>query len=208
MARRRDLLDKIASTLHTPAVVKTIDLTNPSSAKVNLVELISEMGDVDLFVISSGVGYENPNLEWEFEEKTIAVNVSGFASMANIAVEHLTSRGSGHLVGISSIAAVRGNGGAPAYGASKAFVTNYLQAIQHRFSKSNQPLFVTDVRAGFIDTAMAKGDGLFWVAPVKKASRQIVQAIKERKSHVYVTKRWRVVAWLLRLMPDWLYRRI
>ena len=57
-------------------------------------------------------------LDWELENETIAVNVSGFTATANVAVAHLAARGSGCLVGISSIAALRGNPAAPAYGAS------------------------------------------------------------------------------------------
>ena len=63
---------------------------------------------------------------------------------------------------------------------------------------------VTDIQAGFVDTAMAKGEGegLFWVAPVETAARQIVAAIRRKRSHAYVTRRWRLVAWLLRILPD------
>ena len=63
---------------------------------------------------------------------------------------------------------------------------------------------VTDIQAGFVDTGMAKGEGegLFWVAPVETAARQIVAAIRRKSSHAYVTRRWRLVAWLLRILPD------
>ena len=172
MARRLHLLQSVAETLPTPGFTKFIDLRDPDAAAGSLTDLISEMGGVDLFVISSGVGFENIDLDWEPEAETISVNVVGFARMVNIAVKHLAFRGKGHLVGISSLAAIRGDGNAPAYGASKAFESSYLQAIRHRFAKSKAPIIVTDVKAGFVDTAMAKGEGLFWVAPVEKASRQ------------------------------------
>jgi hypothetical protein len=55
---------------------------------------------------------------------------------------------------------------------------------------------------------MAKGEGLFWVTPVDVAATQIVEAIESRRAHAYVTKRWRVVAAALRLLPDWLYNRV
>lgn len=189
-------------------LTKEIDITQVDQAGQRLRSLIEEMGGVDLFVISSGVGYENPNLEWKPEADTIAVNVTGFTCMVNVAVQHLSMRKKGHLVGISSVAAIRGHGSAPAYGASKAFETSYLQAIRHRFAKSHLPVSVTIVHPGFVDTAMAKGEGLFWVAPVEKASRQIFRAIQKRKSDVYVTKRWRSISWLLRLLPDVIYHKL
>ncbi len=206
-ARRGDLLKTVASSLKTPTFTKVIDLVKIEAAMNHLRELIEEMGGVDLFVISSGIGHENPSFEWTPEAETIAVNVIGFAGMVNVAIQHLTTRGQGHLVGISSVSSIRGNGGAPAYGASKAFVSNYLQAVRHRIAKQGLPICVTEIQAGFVDTAMAKGDGLFWVAPVQSASRQILQAIQRKKSHAYVTKRWRLIAWLLQLLPDWLYWR-
>jgi short-subunit dehydrogenase len=175
-------------------------------------ELIREMGGVDVIVISAGIGFINPDLNWEQEEETIDVNVSGFAAMANVAFEHFHSRGSGQIVGISSIAAIRGSGDSPAYNASKAFVSNYLEGLRQKASKLKIPIVVTDIQPGLVDTAMAKGDGLFWVAPPEIAAKQIFRAIRNKKKHAYITKRWRVIAWLLRVMPDrmydWMYSRL
>ena len=87
-------------------------------------------------------------------------------------------------------------------------MSNYMQGLRHKFSKLKLPIVVTDVQSGFVNTAMAKGDDLFWVASPEKAARQIFDAIRKRKEHVYVTKRWRVIAWLLRGTPDWLYHKL
>ena len=207
-ARRVELLQDIARDIHTRTFVKVIDVSQPIEAMQSLRELIADMKGVDLFVISSGTGFNNLKLEWGFESETIAVNVFGFAAMANVAAEHLQARGSGQLVGISSIAALRGSGGAPAYGASKAFMSNYLQGLRHKFAKLRLPIGVTDVQPGFVDTAMAKADHKFWVASPEKAAGQIFEAIRKRKKHVYVTKRWRIIAWLLKTLPDWIVHRI
>jgi short-subunit dehydrogenase len=128
--------------------------------------------------------------------------------MTNVAAEHLEARGAGHLVGISSIAALRRNREAPAYGASKAFISNYLDGLRHKYSKLGVPICVTDVLPGFVDTAMAKGDGKFWVASSEKAAHQIWQAIRKRRKRVYVTRRWRMVAWGVKFLPDCLAYKI
>jgi short-subunit dehydrogenase len=203
-----ELLQEVARNIQTKAFVKMIDVSEPIEAMQSLRELIADMRDVDLFVISSGTGFVNWKLEWGPESKTIAVNVSGFTAMVNVAVEHLQARGSGQLVGISSIAALRGNGEAPAYGASKAFMSNYLQGLRHKFAKLQLPISVTDVQPGFVDTAMAKSDHKFWVASPEKAAKQIFEAIRKRKKHVYVTKRWRIIAWLIKVLPDWLAHQV
>ena len=59
-----------------------------------------------------------------------------------------------------------------------------------------------------VTDAMAKGDGVFWVAPVDVAAHQIVTAIESRKPHVYVMKRWGFIAMVLRLLPEWIYNRL
>jgi hypothetical protein len=55
---------------------------------------------------------------------------------------------------------------------------------------------------------MAKGEGKFWVATPEKAAEQIYLAIKKQKTHAYITRRWRLIGWVLKYMPDWLYQRI
>jgi short-subunit dehydrogenase len=189
-------------------VIRTVDVSRPELAMPLLQELIEELRDVELFILSAGTGFDNTALDWEPERETIAVNVLGFAGMVNVAVAHLEARGSGQLVGISSLAALRGNRVAPAYNASKAFVSNYLQGVRYRFRKLKLPVVVTDVQPGFVDTRMAGGDRPFWVASPQTAARQIIAAIRGRRRHVYVTRRWRLVAWLLRIVPDALYSKL
>jgi short-subunit dehydrogenase len=208
VARRTDLLAQLREELTGPCVIKTIDVSQPELAMPLLRELIEELRDVELFIVSAGTGFDNAALAWEPERDTITVNVLGFVGMVNVAVAHLETRGSGHLVGISSIAALRGIGGAPAYAASKAFVSNYLQGVRYRFNKLKLPIVVTDVQPGFVDTRMAGADRKFWVASPRTAARQIVAAIRGRKHHVYVTRRWRLIAWLLQVVPDAVYSKL
>jgi short-subunit dehydrogenase len=207
VARRDDLLAQLQAELHQPCFAKRIDVAKPQEAIASLQELIEQMGDVELFVLSAGVGFANGELLWVPELRTIEVNVVGFTAMLNVAFAALRARGSGHIVGISSIAALRGGRHAPAYNASKAFVSNYLQGIRHYCRNQRLPITVTDIQPGFVDTAMAKGPGLFWVAPADKAAQQIHRAIVSRRAHAYVTQRWRLIAWLLTCMPRALYER-
>lgn len=207
--RRLHLLAELQSELGNSAVTRCIDISQPANAQDELKSLIEEMGGgVDLVVISAGTGHLNPDLEWSLENDTIATNVTGFTAVANTAMKHFMERRSGHLVGISSVAALRGSNEAPAYNASKAFISNYLEGLRQKAVKSGVAVTVTDVKPGFVDTAMAKGNGLFWVASPQKAALQINNAIRRRKSHVYITRRWRLVGWLLRLMPGFIYERL
>ena len=67
---------------------------------------------------------------------------------------------------------------------------------------------MTDIRPGLVATAMAKGEGLFWVMPPDKAARQMLRALRRRKRMAVVTRRWRIAAWLLRRLPESLYLRM
>ena len=89
-----------------------------------------------------------------------------------------------------------------------AYQLNYLEGLRQKAHKLSAPIFITDVRPGFVDTAMAKGEGQFWVATVQKASVQIFEAIKQKKKVVYVTKRWRMIAVLLKRIPRVIYDRM
>jgi len=208
IGRRKELLDELVRNLATQVFTRQIDISQTAEAIDALGELIQEMGGVELVVISAATGHLNPELDWHFEKATIDTNVAGFAAMANVAFRHFEGVGRGHLVGISSIAALRGGRAAPAYNASKAFVSNYLEGLRYRAAHARQEILVTDIQPGFVDTAMAKGEGLFWVASAEEAARQIDRAIRRKAKHAYVTRRWRLFAWLFRVLPDAVLARL
>ena len=207
VARREDLLQQLQAQLPVRSYIRRVDVADPDSAMPVLRELIAEMGDVELFVLNAGVGFLNRDLDWGPELETIEVNVTGFCAALNVALRTLEQRSSGHIVGISSIAALRGSRHAPAYAASKAFMSNYLEGIRHYCHKRGLSIAVTDIQPGFVRTAMAKGEGLFWVASPEKAAQQICEAIFAKRPHAYITRRWRLIAWLLKGVPRALYQR-
>ncbi len=208
VARRVALLQELHQAIGQQAVIKPIDIADTSEAIAQFAELIQELGNVDLIVISAGIGFINPELDWAKERDTIAVNVTGFAAIANVAMQYFLKQGRGHLTNISSIAALRGSGEAPAYNASKAFESNYLAGLRHKVAKLRLPITITDIQPGFVDTAMAQGEGLFWVASPDEAARQIYRSIQRHRKHAYVTRRWRLIAWLFKLAPDAVYHRL
>ena len=208
VGRRENLLEELQKELPGKSFLKSFDISILDQGRVQLKELIEEMNGVDLIIISAGCGFINPDLEYEKEQRTIDVNVSGFTAMMNVAYQYFLKNGGGHIVGISSIAAIRGGYDGPAYAASKAFISNYMEGVRIKARKADIPLYITDIKAGLVDTAMAKGEGLFWVAPPEKAALQIYKAIDNKKELAYVTKRWRLIAWLLKAMPNFIYQKL
>lgn len=207
-SRRMPLLLELQQELGDRAVAKFMDVADVSRAMADFNGWLEELGDVELVVLNAGLGHTNPDLRWDWEDETIRVNVHGIAALANVALRYFIQRGSGHLVGISSVAGVRGNSRAPAYCASKAFLSTYLDSLRYRAWRLRLPIAVTDVRPGFVDTAMGQSPQRFWVASPELAAEQIYTAIRHRKRRAYITRRWVLVAWLMGLLPDWLYRRL
>lgn len=206
--RRKKLLEKLKSEKPDSYFIKSFDVTNIQSVVEKLNELKAELGGLDLLILSSGTGDLNNDLNFEIEERTINTNVLGFTCVTNWAFKIFEKQKYGHLVAISSVGGLRGSRQAPSYNATKAYQINYLEGLRQKASKLKQPIFVTDIRPGFVDTAMAKGEGQFWVATVDKASRQIVDAIIAKKKIAYVSKRWRLIGTILKRIPRQVYEKL
>lgn len=206
--RRIHLLEEIKSEKPESYFIKAFDTTHTATVAQHLEQLVESLKGLDLLIISSGTGDLNDTLDFEIEKKTIETNVAGFTAIADWTFNYFREQKYGQLVAISSIAGLRGNRQAPSYSATKAYQINYLESLRIKAAKSSLPIFITDIRPGFVNTEMAKGEGLFWVAPVDKAAKQLFIAIIKKKKVVYITRRWKIIAHLLKFLPNWAIERI
>ena len=83
-----------------------------------------------------------------------------------------------------------------------------MEGLHMKSKKLKANVTITDIQPGFVNTKMAKGNGQFWIAPVEKAAHQIVLAIDKKKWRAYITKRWWLIAQLMKWAPGWLYHKI
>jgi short-subunit dehydrogenase len=206
--RRAELLEDLKSENNNSYLIKSFDVKDTKSAVEKLQELTSELGRIDLLIFCSGTGEINDKLDFEVEKQTIDTNVVGFTCIADWAFNYFEKQKSGHFVAISSIGGLRGSRQAPSYNATKAYQINYLEGLRQKAKRLNEQIIITDIRSGLVDTAMAKGVGLFWVMPVDKVVRQIYKAIIRKKSVAYVTKRWRLIASILKRIPSSIYDKM
>jgi len=206
--RRLPLLHQLCNENPDACFVKAMDVTQPDEAIRQLEMLVAEMGGLDLLILNSGTGHRNEALDFTLELPAIQTNVLGFTALADWAFNYFSEQKGGHLAVVSSVAGIRGSRFAPAYGASKAYQISYMQALRQKAKKLKLQVTITDIRPGFVDTAMAQGDGLFWVASVEKAAQQIYKALSQKKEIVYITKRWRLVAGFIRLLPRMIYEKV
>ena len=208
-ARNQLLLKELSETLGAGnCVVRDIDISKPDQVRDGLNTLRQALGSVDYVYLVAGTGFVNRELQYSLEEQTVAVNCVGFAAVATMAVQIFREQGRGHLVAVTSVAAVRPSGEAPSYGASKAFGSSYVEALRYWVARRRLPLFLTEVRPGFVDTAMMQAAKPFWVISPAEAAAGIIKAVDKQKRLVYIPSRWWFVAQLLKVIPDWLYTRM
>lgn len=206
--RRTELLNELKAENTEKYYIQTLDVADTERAIEAIEKLVEELGGLDLLIISSGTGDINKTLDFQIEKRTIDVNVTGFTSIADWTFNFFEKQKYGHLVVISSVAGLRGEWQAPSYNATKAYQINYAEALRKKAKKVKSQIFVTDIRPGFVNTDMAKGEGLFWVANVDKAVKQIYSAIRRKKRVAYITKRWCFVAMILKRLPNFIYDKM
>ena len=205
--RREHLLNELKENYPDQIFTSCFDvMENQNQEKLR--KLIQNLGGLDVLIYNSGYGDPSSELNWEIENRTTKTNVNGFVEIVGYAFNYFVKQGYGQIAITSSVAAVRGNSWAPAYSASKAFMSNYAEGLNIKSRRLKKDIIVTDIRPGFIDTKLAKGNRQFWVVSQKKAVKEIIKAIEKKKRVVYVTKKWWLVAQIMKLLPYGVYRRI
>ena len=208
VGRRTLLLDELHQSHPDCTFTATADITKQDEVERAIHDFTKEFGHVDLAIVCSGTGEINPTLDYALERPTLDTNVMGWTYVIDTLFHLFEQQAHGHLVAITSAGGLRGEPMAPAYSATKAYQINYMEALCKKAFKAGGKVIVTDIRPGLVNTAMAKGEGLFWVMPVEKVASQICAAIRKRKSKVYVTKRWHVLAIINKNLPFTLYKRM
>lgn len=186
-----------------------MDVTKHKESREGLRSLIDEMGGMDIIVLNAGISNFHGSDQLSVEQKVINVNVSGFVQLFKESYNYFEKQGHGQIVGISSVAALFGYGRSAVYNASKSFISLYMQGYRQKANRSKSDITITDIKPGFVESEMTEGnENLFWVASTEKASEQILKAIEKKKNLAYVTKRWRLMAWIFKLIPDFVWNRL
>jgi len=209
MARRGDLLNQIQKDSSSEVVIQPSDFSNPEKALDDFKILWNALGRVDWVFLNAGVSLSGTPFSWSHDRDMLNVNLASFTALTDECLSRFLEQKEGHLIGVSSIAGTRGSGKAPVYGATKAYLSNYLQGVRQRVKVMNPLIHVTDIRPGFVDTAMIRSSALkFWVSSPEKAAHQILEAVRKKKRMVYVSRRWQLAAMLYSLLPEFFMERI
>lgn len=232
--RREERL--VQMTQATPGIVthRQIDVTK-EDAPAELHKLIEELGGMDLYFHSSGIGWENVALDTDKELKTVETNGMGFVRMVSAAYnwfaeqradeaklraekaeqrgEEAEQKASGkerkaRIACITSIARTRGLGAAPAYSATKRMQAHYLECLSQQARMRHLNIGITDIRPGFVATDLIAGSHFPLQLKAEDVARTIVRAIESGSEVVTIDWRYRLLVAAWQLIPRWLWVRL
>lgn len=202
-ARRTEMLNDLGA-----VATERIDVT-ASDAVESLHLLIDKTGGMDLFFYASGIGKQNRELSEDIELTTMQANGMGFTRMIGEAYRYFANKGSGHIAAITSIAGTKGLGPSPAYSASKAMQGVYLQALEQQANSRGLDIRITDIRPGFVDTALLAGDFHYpMMLRPEKVAKEIIKAIDNRRHVRIIDWKYRILTALWRCVPRLVWRKI
>ena len=206
--RRTAELEALRSLAPNQVSAQTLDVTQ-ADATEKLHALIKQVGGMDVFLLSSGIGKQNYTLETETELTTAATNVEGFIRMTNAAYHYFEEQGYGHLAVISSIAGTKGIGAAAAYSATKKFQNTYIDALDQLARMQKLKISFTDIRPGFVATPLLKSEKRYpMLMQVSDVAKDIVRAIERRKRVAIIDWKFRILVGFWRLIPKCIWLRL
>ncbi len=204
--RRSNELEAFLQRFPERVAIQTMDVT-AADAPDRLHSLIQKTGGMDLFFLSSGIGYQNAELKAEKELATARTNVEGFIRMVDAAYHYFIEVGGGHIAVISSIAGTKGLGVAPAYSATKRFQNTYIDALEQLAHLQKRSICFTDIRPGFVATNLLNdGKNYPMLMRPEKVARITVKALNKKKRVVVIDWRYRILVFFWRLVPRALWK--
>lgn len=207
-ARREEPLQELKATAPERVEVMTIDVTKADAGE-RLLMLIEKLGGIDLYFHASGIGKQNRTLTEDIELCTMDTNAVGFTRIIGTAYRYFAEQGEGHIAAITSIAGTKGLGPAPAYSATKAMQSTYLQALEQQARQRSLNIRFTDIRPGFVKTALLDDDFPYpMLMTPEVVARDIVKSIRKSRHVRIIDYRYRALTFVWRLIPSWLWRRI
>jgi short-subunit dehydrogenase len=214
LARRADELERLRERCAAEGASGSVfwrahDVRDVTAVPGLFEDLVRELGGLDLLIYATGIMPAIGREEYDTPKDLdiLAVNLGGAVAWCNPAAEFFASQRRGTIVGISSIAGERGRKGNPMYGASKAGMNHYLEALRNRLGASG--VHVCTVRPGYVESRMTQGLAKApMIISADEAARQILSVARRKKNVRFIPFRWVLVALAMRAIPSFLFRRL
>jgi decaprenylphospho-beta-D-erythro-pentofuranosid-2-ulose 2-reductase len=187
----------------------TCDLERPDQFSAALDAADAALGGFDTVIVTAAMFASQDALEAdpELTRRLTTVNFANTVVFCEHARKRLLARGGGRLTVFSSVAGERGRKPVAIYGASKAGLTRYLEALDHKFHAAG--LAVLCVKPGFVRTEMTAGlPAPPFAGRPDRVALQVLRAMDRRKTVVYAPAMWALVMLVIRWLPRFVMRRI
>lgn len=211
VARRGDLLQALAARLPGTSRCYPLDVTDAPALRAAAEDFVRACGVPDIVIANAGVSAGTLSEHGEdlaAIRRVMDVNVFGMAATFSPFIAAMRLAGRGRLVGIASVAGIRGLPGAEAYSASKAAAISYLESL--RLELRGSGVQVVTICPGYIATPMTEVNPyrMPFLLPVDDAVRRFARVIERGSSYAVVPWQMGIVAKLLRLLPNAIYDRL
>ena len=211
VARRRDALAALVASLPGEHAIYIVDVADGPALQAAAADFVARIGLPDVVIANAGVSVGTLTEEADdlpAFERVMRTNVLGMVATFQPFAAPMRARGSGRLVGIASVAGIRGLPGAGAYSASKAAAIAYLESLRVELHGSG--VRVVTIAPGYIETPMTAVNRypMPFMLPVDEAARRFVRAIDAGTTYTVIPWQMGVVARLLRLLPNEVFDRV
>ena len=218
LARRETALHTLVASLPNASrhLIYPVDVNDHAALRAAAQNFMRRADGIDIVIANAGISYgtltERPEDLAVFEsilQTNLMATVATFAPFIDTMKTHAAAGDRGlRLVGIGSVAGIRGLPGAEAYSASKAAVMSYCESL--RVELNPHRIRVVTIAPGYIDTPMTKVNRypMPFLMPAPRFARLAADVIRSGRSYAVIPWQMRGVSWLLRLLPNWLYDRV
>jgi NAD(P)-dependent dehydrogenase (short-subunit alcohol dehydrogenase family) len=215
VARRRHALEQLLATLPNPRLhsIYALDVTDHAALAAAAAQFLASAGGVEVVIANAGIS-QGTLTEYAEDldvfERILATNVTALVAtftpfIATLKAQAAAGSKAGRLVGIGSVAGVRGLPGAGAYSASKAAVASYCESLRVELKPAG--IRVVTIAPGYIDTPMTQTNAypMPFLLPASQFASRAAAAIEAGASYAVIPWQMGMVARILRLLPNWLY---
>jgi short-subunit dehydrogenase len=204
-ARRREPLSGLAAALPGEHACYPLDVGDAEALQAAAADFIARYGAPDIVIANAGISVGtlgDDAADLPAFHRVFQTNVMGMVQTFQPFIAAMKARGSGRLVGIASVAGIRGLPGAGAYSASKAASITYLESLRVELRGSG--LKVVTIAPGYIATPMTAVNSypMPFILAADEAARRFARAIERGTSYTVIPWQMGVVAKLMRLLPN------
>lgn len=211
VARRGDRLDALAQSLPTTVLTYVVDVRDRGQLKAAADDFMLQTGRVDIVIANAGVSagtLTECREDFEVFKDIFDINVLAMVATFEPFVALMTRQGHGRLVGIASVAGVRGLPGAGAYSASKSAVATYCESL--RLELKPRGIDVVTIAPGYVKSEMTAGNpyGMPFLLEADVFAQRAARAIEAGRRYAVIPWQMAIVARLMKLLPAWLYDKL